>query len=83
MERSHLVIVMENDHRESLQTEFPNSQNKVILLTELVGETMSNVPDPVVDKNFDPVEITEMISRILDEGFLKLVALAKNNGHKN
>ena len=82
LERSDLVIVMENDHKESLQTEFPDSQSKVILLTELVGETMSNVPDPVVDKNFNPVEVTDMICHILDDGFYNLVALAKNNGHK-
>jgi len=82
LERSDLVIVMESDHKESLQIEFPKNQNKVILMTELVGENQSDVPDPVVDGSYNPVEVTEMICRIIDEGFNNLLMFVKNNGHK-
>lgn len=82
MEQSDLVIVMESDHKESLQIEFPKSQNKVILMTELVGENQSDVPDPIIDHSYNPVEITNMICHIIDEGFDTLLVLAKNKSHK-
>lgn len=80
LERSDLVVVMEKDHKEALLTEFPQMKDKIILLTELVGETNSNVPDPVVDKCHDADEVTEMICHLIDNGFDNLLSLA-NNGH--
>jgi len=82
LDRSDLVVVMEKDHKEALLTEFPLMNAKIILLTELVGETNSNVPDPVVDKCHDADEVTEMICSLIDAGFDNLLTLASSNGHK-
>ena len=73
-----LIVVMERGHREALIWEFPECRSRVILLTELVGESMSDIPDPTLSNLADCVEIAQMICQIIDNGFNELISMAAN-----
>jgi protein-tyrosine phosphatase len=43
---ARLVIVMEHDHKEALEIEYPQVRGRIHLLTQLAGEPPSDIPDP-------------------------------------
>jgi protein-tyrosine phosphatase len=71
-----LIVVMERGHREALVLEFPECRSRIILLTELVGESMSDIPDPTLSNFADCDEIAQMICQIVDNGFNELITMA-------
>ena len=71
-----LIVVMERGHKEALMCEFPDCRSRVILLTELVGESMSDIPDPTLSNFADCDEIAQMICQIIDSGFNELISMA-------
>ena len=69
---SDLILVMETGHKEAIIQEFPDSQNRVFLLTEAVGEPPVDVPDPYATS--EPVEIVASeIVNLIDQGYQKII----------
>ena len=47
LEDADLVLVMEEGHKESIQTEFPFARKKVHLLSQVMEGLVYDIPDPV------------------------------------
>ena len=74
---NHLILVMEPDHKEALQVEFPLYASKVQLLSEMIGETFE-IADPVGGQSSDYEKAADEIYRILQGGFSKILSLGFN-----
>ncbi len=77
MKVADAIIVMEQGHKEALQTEFPASANKVYLLSEAATDAQYDIPDPAgmaTDEGV-PDEIRELIH----EGFERICALTESH----
>ncbi|HLB50397.1 MAG TPA: hypothetical protein VJL59_25520 [Anaerolineales bacterium] len=75
LKAASLVLVMTRSHRESLCVEFPESAHKVMLLSELIGQSF-DVEDPVLGAARDYEQCAEEIDQIMEKGFEKMAALA-------
>ena len=75
LKAAFLVLVMTRSHRESLCVEFPESAHKVMLLSELIGQSF-DVEDPVLGAARDYEQCAEEIDQIMEKGFEKMAALA-------
>ncbi|GAB4580746.1 MAG: low molecular weight protein arginine phosphatase [Anaerolineales bacterium] len=75
LQRADLVLVMEKGHKEALWAEFPSYKDRVYLLSEMIG-LQADVHDPVGGTYADFEETVRDLQEIIDQGFLKIVALA-------
>jgi protein-tyrosine-phosphatase len=72
-----LVIVMTRGHSEALRAEFPEARHKIVLLSELVGET-HDVSDPYGSDSLEPYrQCAREIDRLLRAGYPRLLELGK------
>jgi len=71
-----LILVMENNHKESLGVEFPGMKEKVFLLTEVCTGVAYDVPDPGIIKDDTFFDIAKELSDLIDQGFQKICLLA-------
>jgi protein-tyrosine-phosphatase len=70
-----LVIVMARGHSEALRAEFPEARDKIILLSELAGET-HDLSDPYGSDSMEPYRQCEReIERLLRAGYPHLLEL--------
>lgn len=69
-----LIIVMEHGHKEALQIEFPDSADKVHLLSEAATGDSYDVPDPAASASDEGVP--QEISELVHQGFDRMCALA-------
>jgi protein-tyrosine-phosphatase len=72
LENADLVLTMENRQKEALRYEFPENQEKIQLLTEMVGEAL-DIQDPVSGDFQTYQTIGQQIYQVLDEGLDELL----------
>ena len=78
MQAADLVLVMEQDHKESLRLEFQSARQKVFLLTEVVAGVAEDIDDPV---RFAKSErAVSEICTLIQTGFEKICAAAVRGG---
>ncbi len=80
--QSDLILVMENGHKEAIIHEFPETANRVYLLTKVVEDLDVNIPDPYGKAQADPEEVVKEIIDLIDGGYEKIVALAREKAGK-
>ena len=76
MQQADLVLCMEAGHAEALRVEFPADATKVYLLSEMVGLKYS-ISDPYGGPREGYAAMFRELSRLLDEGLPRIVALAR------
>jgi protein-tyrosine-phosphatase len=81
--QSDLILVMENGHKEAIIHEFPETADRVYLLTEVVEDLDVNIPDPYGEAQVDPEEVVKEIIDLIDGGYEKIVALAWEKAGKS
>ncbi len=75
MNAASLVIVMEEQQKEALQLEFPESAHKVYMLSEATTGKRFDIPD--LGPWPSPDEITRTIAKLIHEGFDRILALVE------
>lgn len=73
-----LVLCMERGHAEALRAEFPESADKVYLLSEMVGRQYS-ISDPYGSDLPEYERMAADLAGIIEEGFERIVKLAGEN----
>ena len=71
-----LILVMENNHKESLGVEFPGMKDKVFLFAEVCTGVAYDVPDPGIIKEDTIFDIAKELSDLIDQGFQRIRLLA-------
>ena len=71
-----LILVMEQGHKEALQVEFPDTRNRVCLLSEMVG-SVYDIRDPIGGSTEDFLETIRELNHLLAQGFDKIAQLAQ------
>lgn len=66
-----LILVMENSHREALEFEFPQKKEKVLLLSEMMGQNF-DIVDPFSKDQEMYLRIARQIDTILSQGYQKI-----------
>ena len=64
-----LILVMEMGHKEALESEFPNVENRVFLLSEVVDGMNYDIPDPALFEESSPNEIANEVYDLVRKGF--------------
>jgi protein-tyrosine phosphatase len=72
-----LIIAMEAGHKEALGIEFPSTQKRVFMLSEIVEGIQYDIPDPVAP-GIDPNEVAHELKMLIDEGVSKITHLAES-----
>jgi protein-tyrosine-phosphatase len=67
-----LILVMEKGHKEALRTEFPEIAERVLLVSELVGETRE-IGDPMGGSLDDFRETIRDLEDIFERGFAEIL----------
>lgn len=67
-----LILVMEKNQKEALQIEFPESSQKIFLLTELSKERIYDIPDPVADPEENFYDVAQEITHLINKGFREI-----------
>ncbi len=75
--RYDLILVMENNHQESLGFEFPEIKDKVFLLAKVVTGVAYDVPDPGVVPGDTFLDIAKELADLIHKGFQKICLLAR------
>ena len=73
-----LILVMESEHKESLQNEFPIFSKHIFLLSEIVQNKVENVADPVASEADSYVESAFEIQAMVVNGFYQICWKALN-----
>jgi len=78
LSKSDLVIVMQAGQREALQVEFPETDGKIILLSETADGIAYDIPDPFdeVDSHQD---LAEEICSLVKRGYNRIIDLARKH----
>ncbi len=74
--RCDLILVMENNHREALLTEFPETKGSLFLLSEVSAGQAYDVPDPVVKSGDTFQDIAMELHDLIDKGYVSICRLA-------
>jgi hypothetical protein len=64
---------MEQGHEEALQIEFPQSRERIFLLSEAARGLVYDVPDPVNDPTAG--DVAGEIKSLIQQGFERIAAL--------
>lgn len=74
--RASLVVVMGRDHKEALLAEIPQEREKIVLLSELAGES-HDISDPYGSNSLQRYrECASEIERLLRKGYSRILELA-------
>lgn len=73
LESSNLIVVMESNHKESLELEFPGTIGRIVLLGQLANVPGGEIPDPAKEKFIDSDNIATLIFTSIQRTFPKLV----------
>jgi protein-tyrosine phosphatase len=76
VEEAGLIVVMEQGHKEALQSEFPEIAHKVYLMSEVATGVSYDIPDPVSPSAAG--EIPTEIDELIHNGFKRIYAMACN-----
>jgi len=77
MEDFDLILVMEKNHKETLEIAFPDRLPKIFMLGELEG-SMKDIQDPIGGSIEDFRSMAEQINTILVNKFKKIYQLSKS-----
>jgi len=76
LETFDLILTMEPEHKEVLKTKFPDLEQRIFLLTEMIGSN-----DPIADPYGGSLEEYRETARIIDQvlagGMQRILALVK------
>jgi protein-tyrosine-phosphatase len=75
LSQADLILVMETGHKEAITHEFPETADRVFLLTEAVDESPVNIQDPYGPKHASSGEVFREIVNLLDEGYDQIINL--------
>jgi len=64
LEEADVILVMETGHKESIQTEFPFTRNKVYMLSQVVEGVAYDIPDPAASKGEAREIIRELVEMV-------------------
>lgn len=79
LDEHDVIIVMETGHKEALVTEFPQTKEKIFLLSELADHVAYDVPDPL--KNIEEAdEIAREIYDLVQRGYADICDAAEKTG---
>ncbi len=76
LEQFALVLVMEHQHKQHLQTQFPDYADKVFLISEMTGEQYE-IDDPAGGTLDDYRRTALEIEKIIHQGFDRIEQLAE------
>ena len=76
MQNSDLVLCMESGHMEALKAEFPTCQNKIHLLSEMVGRNYS-IHDPYGQSKNAYYRMAHDLVEIIDNGLDRIIEEAE------
>jgi protein-tyrosine-phosphatase len=76
--RFDLILTMENNHKEGLIAGFNLDNNRIYLLSEMVGLSM-DIPDPIRGQIVNYEETARLLERILSEGIERIYQIATEN----
>jgi protein-tyrosine phosphatase len=68
-----LIVVMEKQHKEALEIEFPSTIGKIVLLGEIGQIPDGEIPDPAKEQFTNSDEVAAMICSSIQSAFPKLV----------
>lgn len=77
--RFDLILTMTAHHKEALLAEFPQLRGKVYLLSQMAG-VAGDIDDPMGGTAADYQTAASEITRLLQQGFDKILELTKANG---
>jgi protein-tyrosine-phosphatase len=72
-----LIIVMENNHREAILSEFPAVEGRIFMLSELATGIQYDIPDPV-HPGINPEDVGREIKNLIMRGKDKIIELAES-----
>lgn len=81
MAQADLILCMETGHVEALQIEFPQQRDRIFTLSEMANKPYS-IPDPYGSPLEAYQEMVEEVTRLINVGFTRIVALAEENARK-
>jgi protein-tyrosine phosphatase len=70
-----LIVVMENNHKESLELEFPQTIGRIVLLGQIANVSKGEIPDPAKEGFANSDQIAALINTSVKRIFSKLVQL--------
>lgn len=73
-----LILVMEMGHKEALESEFPDVENRVFLLSEVVDGMNYDIPDPASSNEGSPQEIANEVCNLVRKGFSRICLQAEH-----
>jgi len=76
LEEADVILVMETGHKESIETEFPFTRNKVYMLSQVVEGAAYDIPDPAASKG-EAREIIRELVEMVRNGAVKIVQLVE------
>jgi len=76
----NLILTMERNQREALRAAFPQHTGKIFMLSQMFGNRVSDVVDPVGGPLVDFEETAREIEQILEKGYVRIRKLAAG-GH--
>lgn len=82
VEQADLVLVMERHHQEALRAEFPEAASRIKLLSEVVEDFPSDIPD-LMSTGVDAWTVATEIERMLRKGFWRIYQTALQGGEKH
>jgi protein-tyrosine-phosphatase len=82
LESFDLVLVMVENHKEAIAVEFPHHSEKVLLLSEMIGEEW-DLEDPVGRPIEEYRETAKVIDDVLDAGWDRMIELARSPSEEN
>jgi len=74
--KSDLVLVMERNHKEALQNEFPEARDRIFLFAEVVDTRAYEVPDPAGGSPESYEQVSRQLSEMVERGFYKVCTQA-------
>lgn len=76
IEAADLVIVMTRGQKEALQFEFAGQRRKIVMLTELSGNSEADIPDPAQANFAEADKIVADLYAEIDKAFIAIVRRA-------
>lgn len=73
---SDLIVVMDRNHQEALEAEFPETREKIVLLGNVVVPPLGDIADPAEEDFCHSDDIAQQIKTCIDTGFAQLIRIA-------
>jgi protein-tyrosine-phosphatase len=76
IDEADLILTMERNHTEALVTEFPQKENQIFMLAEMVDQS-NDIADPMQQPIEAFVKTADELDGIIDLGFEKILQMSK------